>query len=69
MIAIKISRLFREVTDNAAESTANYGECCSSVAPARLISDPGYHEIATDVPISSRLRDAAAGGKIAHSKI
>src|SRR5450432_2647909 len=32
---ITISRLLRNVTDNAANSIANYGECCSSVALPR----------------------------------
>jgi hypothetical protein len=30
--------------------------------------DPGYHETATDVAISSRLREAAVGRKIGHFK-
>jgi hypothetical protein len=30
--AAKISPMWRQVTDNADQSTANYGECCSSVA-------------------------------------
>jgi hypothetical protein len=29
---------------------------------------PGYHETATDVAISSRLREAAVGRKIGHFK-
>src|SRR6202022_605268 len=32
--SIKISRISRAVIVNAGQSTANYGECCSSVAPA-----------------------------------
>src|SRR5471032_1266258 len=31
--AMTISRLPRNVTDNATNSIANYGKCCSSVAP------------------------------------
>jgi hypothetical protein len=30
--------------------------------------DPGYHETATDVAISSRLREAAVGRKVVASK-
>src|ERR1700688_2028173 len=30
---IRISRISREVTDNATQFTVNYGGCCSSVSP------------------------------------
>jgi hypothetical protein len=41
-----ISRIGRNVTDNAAQFAANYGECCSSVSA----HPGGDHEIATGLP-------------------
>jgi hypothetical protein len=45
---VKISRNNREVTDNANQSTANYGKCGSSVALRPQIRSRCDHEIATD---------------------
>jgi hypothetical protein len=67
--AIKISWISLEVTDNAGQFAANYGECCSSVATPALRPSGIHHDTATGAPTGyARLREQAAGEKIAPFK-
>jgi len=55
------------VTGHARQFTANYGECCSSVAPGGSSSSLRlHHEIATAATSSAPLQATAAGRKIGH---
>jgi methyl acetate hydrolase len=60
LCTIKIPRIRHEVTGNAAQFTANYGECCSSVCARPSSRDRDRHALTG----RSCLREAAAGGKI-----
>jgi hypothetical protein len=60
LYTIKIPRIRHEVTDDAAQFTANYGECCSSVCAGPSSRDRDRHALTG----RSCLREAAAGGKI-----